>query len=167
MRLSSPTMHGEEQKWVDEAIRMNPRLFYRYGSMEIDNEKYSFIRAFILQYVAKVDCKEVEIKFPYYKEFVIREYDVCIDQYGDKEFIPAGFGEKRLPDSFKLTDEKVYDSRYDFTKVYRAKERYPDLIAIFESDGFPLYRNYMALKAYYEKLIANIDEGEDDSLDFL
>lgn len=72
-----------------------------------------------------------------------------------------------MPDGFTLTDEKIYDSHYEFSKIYKAKDKYPDLIAIFESEDFQPYRNYKALKFYYEKLKAGIEEAEDDSLDFL
>lgn len=150
-----------------KSIRLNPRAIYHLGGTNYDNDSYSFIGAFILRYAAHVDRKKIEIKFPYYKEFVIREYDVFVDTEGHKEIVPAGFGDRHMPDGFTLTDEKIYDSHYDFSKIYKAKDKYPDLIAIFESEDFQPYRNYKALKSYYEKLKAGIEEAEDDSLDFL
>ena len=45
--------------------------------------------------------------------------------------------------------------------------KYPDLVAVFESEQFQPYVDFMAMKTYYEKLTAHINEGEDDSLDFL
>lgn len=149
------------------SIRLNPRAIYRLGGFSINNESYSFIGSFILRYAAKVESKKVDIKFPYYKEFVIREYDVYTDKEGRKEIMPAGFGEMHMPDGFSLTGEKVYDTHYEFGRIYKAKDKYPDLISIFESEDFQLFRNYKALKAYYEKLKSSIDDAEDDSLDFL
>jgi hypothetical protein len=127
----------------------------------------SFIGDFITRYPAHGKKVRGDIEFPYYKEFVSEEYDIYVDQDGEEQALPTGFGEGHVPKMLTKTDKKVYEYHFNFVKFAKVRDKYPDLVAVFESDKFQPHVDYMALKAYYEKLTANIDEGEDDSLDFL
>lgn len=162
---------GEEGYWTylahhirdihsSRRVGLRNRLYMYPGSE-------SFIGEFITRYPAHGKVVRDSIEFPYYKEFVSEEYDIYTDSDGEEHAMPTGFGEGHIPKMLTKTDKKAYEYHFNFVKLAKVRDKYPDLVAVFESDKFQPYLDYMALKAYYEKLTANIDEGEDDSLDFL
>ena len=127
----------------------------------------SFIGEFITRYPAHGKVAKDAIELPFYKEFVSEEYDIYTDSNGEEHPIPSGFGEGRVLKMLTKTDRKAYEYHFNFVKLAKVRDKYPDLVAFFESDRFQPHVDFMALKAYYDKLTANIDEGKDDSLDFL
>jgi len=127
----------------------------------------SFIGEFITRFPAHGKVVRDSIEFPYYKEFVSEEYDIYTDPDGEEHAMPTGYGEGHVPKRLTKTDKKAYEYHFNLVKLAKARDKYPDLVAVFESDQFQPYVDFMAMKTYYEKLTANIDEGEDDSLDFL
>ena len=68
-------------------------------------------------------------------------------------------------EDLKITTE--YEYRFPFAKIAKEKDKYPDLVQIFEGDDFQPHLDYVALYDYYKKLKAHVDTGEDGSLDFL
>ena len=130
-------------------------------------ETDSFIGEFITRYPAHGIIVKDDVQFPYYKEFVYEEYEVCVDPDGEENLIPAEMAEAHLPSVYKRTGRKEYEYHFNFGKLIKSRDKYPDLVAIFESNKFQPYVDFMALRAYYQKLTANIVDSEDDSLDFL
>jgi len=127
----------------------------------------SFIGEFITRFPAHGKVVRDSIEFPYYKEFVSEEYDIYTDPDGEEHAMPTGYGEGHVPKMLTKTDKKAYEYHFNLVKLAKARDKYPDLVAVFESDQFQPYVDFMAMKTYYEKLTAHINEGEDDSLDFL
>lgn len=147
-------------------MRTNRRIGLRHRMLMLP-ETDSFIGEFITRYPAHGIIVKDDVQFPYYKEFVYEEYEVCVDPDGEENLIPAEMAEAHLPSVYKRTGRKEYEYHFNFGKLIKSRDKYPDLVAIFESNKFQPYVDFMALRAYYQKLTANIVDSEDDSLDFL
>lgn len=127
----------------------------------------SFLLEFILECVAgsKVGAKKID--YPYYNEFATREYDMYEDSDGRMSIVPPDMD---VPDEFKkenVRKHRYVEYRFRLDRIAKNKELFPDLVAVFEREDYQTLLDFKALKAYYDKLTANIDEGKDDSLDFL
>lgn len=154
------------------AIFVSPRYQMRlmrrkgyFSSLFTGNN--SFIREFILLYVAGRIEEQTDIDFPYCKEFVTGEYDIMEFEDGHTSIVPVDF-DSRLPENMKaVSKRREYEYHFKLDKIAKNRGNYPDLVSLFERDDFQTHRDYYALKAYYEKLRASIEEAEDDSLDFL
>ena len=129
--------------------------------------KRSFIGTFIARFPAHSKSVKTSVSFPHYKEFVSRELEIYTGSDGEEYAIPLEYSMIHMPEGFIKTNKMTYEYHFNMSKVAENKTKYPKLISIFESDVFQPYVDYMALKAYYEKLTASIYGDESDSLDFL
>lgn len=125
----------------------------------------SFLRDFILRHVIGRQQGAKDIEYPYHKDFVVREYDVYEQPDGHTSIVPSGM--EVPPELEKAEKRHDVEYRFKFDKIARNKEAYPELVTLFEREDYPTRLDYEALKSYYEKLKAGIEDAEDDSLDFL
>ena len=175
-------------RYLKEAV-VSPVERYRYGILRermrnrnvLMTADESFIKSFLLLYVVERKRAKTEIEFPKYQEFIMDEYSLIEYPTGQMRLVPARYAEAEQISLFDFDEEgnrtevkredlKItpqYEYRFPFAKIAKEKEKYPDLVRIFEGDDFQPHLDYVALYDYYKKLKAHVDAGEDDSLDFL
>lgn len=141
----------------------------------------SFIKDFLLLYVVKRRKGNSHIIFPKYPEFVTGEYSMIEYPNGRRRIVPTRYIETEQISLIDIDDEGApmevdrenpkitteYEYHFPFTKIAKEKEKYQDLVQIFESDEFQPYLDYVVLFEYFKQLKAHVDAEEDDSLDFL
>ena len=139
----------------------------------------SFIRGFILSSVISLQEEDFDVEFPFHKEFVNEVYSLMYYPNGKERIVPSKYVDELslsyIEKDGKMIEVKqddititpIYEYHFPFSKIFKAKDSYPDLIAIFESEDFPLHKEYTSLKNYYEKLKKSLEDEDDDSLSFL
>ena len=118
-------------------------------------------------YAAHADVSKEDVVFPYYREFVVEEYDIYTDSEGRSYNLPITMGENSFSKKLTKTGKREYEYNFIFARIAKMKDKYPDLINIFESELFQPYLDYYAMEKYYKKLTAFMDEENGDALDFI
>lgn len=178
---------GNDEYWTYltkfiKNITINPDFMSRpFLRKYYDLYRVPFIKNFILNSVIKRKCVTSTVTYPVYKEFVEDEFDVMELPDGNVHIMPPSYNSKSsfpflIETEDGLTKEcgpedirfsKSYSYKFDFTIIFENKEKYTDLVNIFESDNFQPYIDFYALKEYYNNLKRSVRESEDESLDFL
>ena len=153
--------------------RVYPEISYNVGETAADyvTESPFFLYRFILR-IADISFTVGYSDFPYERDFVIDTYVELDEEWLEKNDSSESIVLKQeIPWDYssELDDpeEVGYNLAFDTEVILDEPKRYPEITALLLSEDFALMKEYKAVRVYYENLVKQHSQPQEDVFELL